>query len=355
MNLRTTVRHGMFRPVLLIAGMIAMIAGAGAQEAKYSIAVIPKGTTHDFWQAVHAGAVKAEQELADVSIVWQGPVREDDRNSQVTLVQNHVIAGRSAIVLAPLDSRALVNPVRMAQGRQIPVVIIDSDIEREVVEPVSFVATDNRKGGYLGGKHLAELLGGEGNVVLLRYQVGSASTEAREQGFMEAMAESPGIEVISENQYAGATKQTALEKAGSLLTALSDQQIDGIFCPNESSTFGMLRALQDRGMAGKVKFVGFDASPKLLEALEGGEIDGLVVQNPFKMGYEGVKAAYAALEGEAVAARIDTGVYVVTAENIEDEAIAEVINPPIDKYLNPEKYEAEQAAKAAAATQPAAD
>lgn len=307
--------------------------GAASVPHGKSIVVIPKGTTHDFWQSVHAGAVKAEREIPGVQIVWQGPLREDDRNSQIQVVLSHVAKGTDAIVLAPLDSRSLRNPVIQANAKKIPVVIIDSDIEREGVTLVSFVATDNYKGGQLAGEQMVRLLGDKGRVIMLRYMVGSASTEAREQGFLDAIGQHPGIELASENQYAGATAQTALEKAGSLLSSLKDAQIDGIYCPNESSTFGMLLALQERAMAGKVKFIGFDASAKLVEALAAGQIDGLVVQNPFKMGYEGVKAAVAALDGKPVEPRIDTGVAVVTRDNLSQPEIDALIHPPLDQYL----------------------
>ena len=330
----------------LLAGLVAALfmTGAGltgqtqaADDGAYTITVIPKGTTHDFWQSVHAGAIKAQKDLAKkdiaINIVWQGPLREDDRNSQIQVVEANVAKGVSAIVLAPLDSRSLRNPVRMANSSKIPVVIIDSDIERKGVELVSFVATDNYKGGKLAGEEMARILDGKGNVVMLRYAVGSASTEAREKGFVDAIAKHEGIKLISDNQYAGATAETAREKSGSLLTGLKDEKIDGIYCPNESSTFGMLRTLQERGLAGKIKFVGFDSSPKLLEGLESGDINALVVQNPFKMGFEGVMAAYEALKGEKVEPRIDTGCAVVTKANIKDKDIDEIIHPPLEKYL----------------------
>lgn len=318
------------------AAVLAFAPALVAQDTaakKRTIAVIPKGTTHEFWKSVHAGAVKAASEAEGVEVVWQGPLKEDDRNGQQDVVRAHVTKKTDAIVLAPLDSRALRAPVIAANKAKIPVVIIDSEIQREGVELVSFVATDNEKGGELAGEELARLIGGKGNVVLLRYAVGSASTEAREKGFLTAMARHPEIKLVSDNQYAGATAEEALSKAGSLLTSLKDQQVDGIFCPNESSTFGMLRALQAKGLAGKVKFVGFDASAKLIEALKAGEINALSVQNPFNMGYEGVKAAIAALDGKPVEPRIDTGVTLVTGENIETQEVKDLINPPLDKYL----------------------
>jgi ribose transport system substrate-binding protein len=314
----------LFRPFCL--GLL-LTAGVAFSAETRTIAVIPKGTTHDFWKSVLAGARKAEAENPGFKIVWQGPLREDDRQSQIQLVESHVAKGTDAIVLAPLDSRSLRNPVRGANTRKIPVVIIDSDLDRNGVELVSFVATDNHKGGELAAQRMVELLHGKGNVIVLRYNVGSASTEAREQGFLDEIAKHPEIKVLSDNQYAGATQEDALKKAGSLLNGLKAQQIDGVFCPNESSTLGMLRALIERGLAGKVKFVGFDASAKLLEGLRAGQIQGLVVQNPYKMGYEGVKAAIAALNAQPVANRIDTGAKVITQENLDTPEIKALINP----------------------------
>ena len=302
----------------------------GAAEVK-TIAVIPKGTTHVFWQSVHAGAVKAEREIPGIKVIWQGPLREDDHNSQISIVQNHVAKGTDAIVLAPSDARAMRNAVHAANVRKIPVVIIDSDIERQGIKIVSYIATDNYKGGQMAAEKMNQLLGGKGNVIMMRYAVGSASTEAREKGFMDTIAKFPGIKVISSNQYAGATSETAMQTAGNIMSAQKDFQ--GFYAPNESSVFGMLRALQNHGLAGKVKVVGFDASAKMIEAMKAKEVDALVTQDPFKIGYEGVKAAVAALKGEKVPARLDTGCAVVTLENLNDPAIKAMIQPPLEQYL----------------------
>jgi ribose transport system substrate-binding protein len=210
------------------------------------------------------------------------------------------------------------------------VLIIDSGLKD--IETVSFVATDNEKGGHMAGEHLAKLLGGKGRVVMLRYLVGSASTEAREKGFLAAMKENPGITVVSENQHAGPSTESAQKAGENLLQPLKNADgtlgIDGIFCPNESATFGMLRVLQDNNWAGKVKFVGFDASAKLIEALGKGEINGLIIQNPFNMGYLGVKNMVAFLKKEPVEKRIDTGATLVTKDNMADPEVAKLIAPP---------------------------
>ena len=308
--------------------------GAPPAPARLSIAVIPKGTTHVFWQSIHAGAVKAAREL-DVDIVWRGPLREDDRDAQVTEVEGFVSRGASGIVLAPLDDSALVGPVSNAMSRKIPVVIFDSGLKGE--DYVSFVATDNRKGGRLGGEHLVAALGGKGKVVLLRYAEGHDSTNLREEGFLEAMKAAPGIEVVSANQYGGADVEEAYKRGEALLSRYKKPDgslgVDGIFTPNESSTFAMLRVLQTSGWAGKVKFVGFDASPNLVDALRKGEIEGLVVQDPVRMGYLGVKTMVGHLRGQPVERRIDTGVHVASRANMDEPAVKDLLAPDLSQWL----------------------
>lgn len=300
---------------------------AGSSAERVRIAVIPKGSTHDFWKSVHAGALKAAAEFPGIEIVFRGPEREDDREQQISLVQNLVSGGYKSIVLAPLDRQALLAPVRQATAASIPVIIIDSGLDGDVGKDfVSFIATDNFQGGKLGGEHMAAKLGGKGTVLLLRYQEGSASTTEREQGFLEAM-KAAGITVIDQKRYAGATRATAQEASENLLTVHAN--VDGVFCPNESSTFGMLLALRSRGLAGKKVFVGFDASEGLVEALSKGDIEALVVQNPVQMGYLGVKAAYDTLQGRKVEPRIDTGVVVATRENMGTAEIKGVLSPDL--------------------------
>jgi ribose transport system substrate-binding protein len=305
--------------------------GAAPSKGKtYKIAVIPKGSTHEFWKSVHAGAMDADQEMDDVEIVWKGPQKEDNRDDQIKVVEDFTTQGVDGIVLAPLDDTALKAPVTNAQNSNVPVLIIDSDLKD--TETVSFVATDNYKGGQMAGERMVELLGGKGKVVMLRYMEGSASTTNREQGFMDAVQKAPGIKVVSSNQYAGATTETAQTAAENLLQRYRNSDgtlsIQGIYTPNESSTFGMLRVLQDNGWAGKLKFVGFDASPKLVEALEKNQIDGLVLQNPRRMGYLGVKTLVDHLKGKTVEKRIDTGATLVTAKNMKEPEVAKLLETP---------------------------
>ena len=305
---------------------------AAPAPAAFTIAVIPKGTTHAFWQSIRAGAERAGKELG-ATIIWRGPLREDDRDSQVSEVEGFVSRGVSGIVLAPLDDAALVQPVAEAVNHKIPVVIFDSGLKGN--NYVSFVATDNLKGGKMGGDRLAESLKGTGKVILLRYAEGHDSTGKREQGFLDAMKANPGIEVVSSNQYGGADVEGAYKKAESLLSTYKKPDgslgIDGIFTPNESVSFAMLRVLQDNGWAGKVKFVGFDASPNLVKGLRDGGIDGLVVQDPVQMGYMAVKTMVAHLKGQPVEKWIDTGVHVATKDNMNTPEIKALLEPDLKK------------------------
>jgi ribose transport system substrate-binding protein len=322
--------------MFLLAALTGAACSGGGTRDRMTIAVIPKGTSHVFWQSIHAGAVKAGTELG-VDIAWRGPLREDDRDSQVAEVENAVGRGVAGIVLAPLDDAALVGPVSGAMRQRTPVVIIDSGLKGE--DYVSFVATDNEVGGRLGGEKLVSLLGGKGRVVLLRYAEGSDSTTKREDGFLSALRGQAGIEIVSSNQYAGADVEGAYKKSEAILSQHKRPDgslaIDGIFCPNESSTFGMLRVLEDNGWAGKVRFVGFDASANLVKSLGAGRIDALVVQDPVRMGYLGVKTMVAHIKGEKVERRIDTGVRVVSGADMEKPDVKELLYPDLDRWLKP--------------------
>jgi ribose transport system substrate-binding protein len=247
------------------------------------------------------------------------------------VVENFISQNVSAIVLAPLDDKALVAPVEEAAGAKIPVVIIDSGLQTKTF--ASFVATDNREGGRIAARELGKMLDGQGNVIMLRYAVGSASTVEREEGFLEIMAKNfPAIKLISTDQHAGATRESAKTISENLLNKFGPQA-NGIFAANESAASGMLLALRDAGLAGKVKFVAFDSGETLNDGLQKGEVDGMVVQNPIRMGYLGVLTAVAAIRGEKFDTHIDTGVGFVTKANFDSPEMADMVHPPLVKYL----------------------
>ena len=307
-------------------------AASGTAAARMRLALIPKGTTHEFWKSVQAGAVKAAREL-DVDVVWKGPLKEDDLKSQIDLVQSFTAQRVSGIALAPLNDKALVASVNAAAGAGVPVAILDSALSGGNI--VSFVATDNRAAGGLAGERAAELLPSGGKVVVLRYQEGSASTHEREEGFLEHVKAHAGLTVTSDNQYGGATTESAFAAAESLLLAqnAAGGGVTLVFAPNESTTFGMLLALEKSKLAGKVHFIGFDISDKLLKAVQAGEIDALVLQNPFKMGELTIHALVDRLHGKTVAKRTDTGAQILDRKNLEQPEIQALVKPDLARWL----------------------
>ena len=279
------------KPLSFLAALLLCLPLAASAAEKYTVAVIPKGTTHEFWKSINAGAFKAREELAgkgvQVDVIWKGPLKEDDRDQQIQTVENFTARRVSGIVVAPLDSQALVQPVNNAMRAKIPVVIMDSGLKSE--NYVSFVATDNYKGGVLAGQQMGKLLGGKGNVILLRYAVGSASTEEREAGFLDTLKkEFPEIKLISADQRSGPTRETAYQASQNLLNRFG-REVNGVFCPCEPPTIAMTKALRDMGKAGgAVKMVGFDAGSQSVADMKNGDVQGLVVQNPVFMGYKAV-------------------------------------------------------------------
>ena len=318
---------------LLIAVIAISFLACPKPEPKtgksFTLAVIPQGSTHEFWKSIHAGAMKAAQDEAkagvNVNIIWKGPMREDDREQQVQVVEGFVTQHVDGIVLAPFDKNALVRPVEEAKRAGIPTVVIDSALESH--DPISLVASNNYHGGELAADEMGRLLNGKGKVLALRYQEGVFSTEQREKGFIDRMKSAyPGIVLVSSNQFAGATRDTAKTAAENLLNRFGND-IDGMFTPNESSTAGALLALEDAGKAGKIRFIGFDSSDVFVKAMRDGKLHGIVVQNPFRMGELGVKTLVDHLLGKKIEPRVDTGVTLITPANIDTPESQKLLHP----------------------------
>lgn len=338
-NRHSRIRRLIFYPsALLVAGWIILSGACGKGEVGTAkskkalrLAVIPMGTTHEFWKAIHAGAQTAADELG-VEIIWKGPLKEDDRNEQIQIVETMIDAGVDAIVLTPMDDRALIAPVAEAKALGIPTIIFNSALRGN--DYVAYISTDNRKGGVLAGEFIGKLMKGKGKLILIRVIESVEGSRQREEGFLETVRTNfPGITILSDNQYAGITTETAYQTTENLLARFHD--VEAIFTPNESSTFGCLRALQDHGLAGKVIHVGFDSSKKLIEALEKGELAGLVLQDPIRMGYESVRTAVDHLRGEPYEPYIDTGVFLATPENMNQPEIRKLLVPDLSILKTP--------------------
>ena len=310
---------------LVLAGCKGSPSASAGKKKKLTLAVIPMGTTHEFWKAIHAGALTAALELG-VEIVWKGPLKEDDRNEQVQIVETLTNAGVDALVLTPMDDRALIPPVIEAKRMGIPTIIFNSALQGD--HHVAYISTDNEKGGVLAAEYIGSLMNGKGNVILIRVLASVEGSTKREEGFLRTIRERfPAVRILSDNQYAGVTTETAYQTSEYLLNRYAE--VEAIFTPNESSTFGCLRALEDHSLAGKIIHIGFDSSKKLIEALEQKKIQGLVLQDPFGMGYQSVKTAVAYLSGQPYEKYIDTGVFLATPENMNEPKMRKLLAPDL--------------------------
>jgi ribose transport system substrate-binding protein len=328
--------------VALVALALAGCAGGPAVEYKYHVAVIPKGLTHEFWKSIHAGADRAAADLKEqkgiaVEVQFQGPAKESDTQEQGNILDRMLAQNVNGLVLAPQHSKTMVPKVESAVKKGVPVVIIDSGLDDPKLY-VKYVATDNYHGGRLAAERLLEVLAAKKKkdvkLILLRYAPGSESTEQREKGFLDVIEEQEkagkfNVTWLSKDEYAGATVDTAQKAATQVLNNERGKGIDGIFAPNESSATGTLNAMRSLGLDPDTRLVGFDASDPLRDALRKGDyLDGLVVQDPYKMGYLGVWTLVHHLEGYDVAPGGNkvqsTGEHVVTRDNLDADSTKEL-------------------------------
>jgi ribose transport system substrate-binding protein len=310
----------LFLALSLLTIFAVTACNKGAGNGKKTIAVIPKGVSHHFWQSVKAGADAAGKDL-NVDIIWKGAAQETDIAGQINIVEDMINRKVDGIVLAPSHGDSLVPMVERAQNQNIPVTIFDSGISTE--KYLSYVSTDNRRGGEVAAERMGEKLGGKGKVAILGVKKGSVSTDEREQGFESTIKQKfPGIQIV-QWLYGEANATKSLSVAEDILTAHPD--LNGLFASNESSIVGAVRAVRQRNLGGKVLLVGFDSSPDLVQNIKEGAIDSLVLQNPFKMGYEGVQTVVDKLAGKTPERRIDTGVQLLTKDNLDTPEMQKLI------------------------------
>jgi ribose transport system substrate-binding protein len=312
-----------------------LAAAVAAHAQTFRIALVTKGDSNEYWKTVHAGAVKAQKDLATdgihVDLEWAAPPTESSDADEIRLVDGFVARKVNGLVLSPTNMNALCPPVQAAFQAGIPTVVIDSGLND--ASQISFVATDNYNGGLVAARRVGSLLGGKGRVIVFRFLKYSAGTRARESGFIDTIQNQfPDIQVIDVGAYAGATYGQAHDSAAALLRAQAVAG-DAIFCSNEISAVGMLKAVREGLLgAGKVKLVVFDSSTATLDGLKAGDIQGIVVQDPLMIGYTGVQTLVSHLLGRTVEENIDTGCRLVTLDNIATPDIAALIHPPVDQY-----------------------
>ena len=315
--------------ILLMA--VALASSACRQQSKRPVVgVVPKGANHIFWQTVHAGAIKAALEY-DLDIEWNAPTVEVDSSRQIAIIDSMLNRKLAGIALAPVDRKALVSVVDRASDSGIPVAIFDSDIDTK--KRITYVATDNREGGRMAARFLGELLMGEGKVAIIGFMPGSASTMEREEGFaQELTAKFPKMAVV-QRAFGMADRAKARAVTENILTAHPD--LRGLFADNESSSVGAVMALKARGNS-RVRTVVFDANDQLIADLQDRQIDAMVVQYPFVMGYESVKAIGMKLRGEKPTELIDSGVRLITRFDLERPEVVELLRPDVQRWLSQE-------------------
>jgi ribose transport system substrate-binding protein len=308
--------------------LLFLIAVTGCDRSeKRVVGVVPKGANHIFWQTVHAGAIKAAREF-HFEVEWNAPTLEVDSSRQIEIVDSMINRHVAGIVLAPVDRQALVGVVERAARDGIPVSIFDSAIDTSHI--VSYVATDNTEGGRMAARRLGEVLGGKGKVGVIGFMPGSASTMEREDGFQNEIRKLfPGIKIVG-MQFGMADRAKSMAETENMLTAHPD--LAGLFADNESSSSGAVQALKSRHST-SVKLVAFDASDQLIADLRDGVIDSLVVQNPFRMGYESTRAIGLKLAGQTPPAKIDSGATLVKKEDLDKPEIKALLHPDIQQYL----------------------
>jgi len=325
------------RNVLVAAMILILVVGCGKKEAsttasapnapetaekgKLDIGVIPKGLSHQFWLTVKAGAEAAGKEC-NANIIWQGPAKETEVEKQINIIEDLISRKVDAIVMAACDENALVRVIKKAVDSGIPVITIDSGVKSDL--PVSFVATDNVAGAKAAAHELARLIGDEGEVALIPFVPGAATSELREQGFIEGIGELPNIKLVAK-LYCQSDAAQGMSVMQDIMT--SNPNLKGVFVANEPGCIGAAQAVKAAGKSGQIKVVAFDASEDEIALLKDGTVQALVVQNPFQMGYKGVKAAVDHLAGKPVEKRIDTGVKVVTMENFNEPDVQKLLYP----------------------------
>ena len=306
--------------IFLLVAMMFMSFSVTAKDK--NIVFIPKSNDQVFWHIMRSGVDEALHELGNINLTWRGPAYNDDTDSQIKILRVYTRPDVDAIIIAPTDQTRLVEPILKAVKLGIKVIVVDSALDGNYHQ--NFIATDNYAGGELAAKRLVDTLNHKGNVVLFRTVAGSASTEERAKGFLDYIAKNAPLVKVIADIYGGGSRGKDLRSATTLLQ--NTKRIDGIFAVNESASDGVLRALRNTGLAGKIVLVGFDSTDFLIEGLQKQDIDALIIQNPKQMGYLSIKAAAAAIDQKLSGQRkIYTEAKMVTKDNLQSPEIKQLI------------------------------
>jgi ribose transport system substrate-binding protein len=295
---------------VILSPLLAWLTGCRASQQKI-IGVIPKSTAHLFFVSIHAGVDAAAKEF-HVKTLWNGPSEEADYARQIQIVDAMVAQHVDALAISATDERALAAPVERAIAAGIPVTVFDSGVNIE--NYTSFIATDNYGAGCTAARRLAALIGGSGKVGMVMHKPGGTSTVLRERGFEETLQkEFPAVKIAAK-QFGMSDGARSLAAAENILTAQSD--LAGMFASSEPSSLGAIQAIRGRGLSGKIKLITFDSSEEHISALRDGTINLMLVQDPYKIGYEAVRSLTEKLAGRTPAKRIDLPARVIAKDDL---------------------------------------
>jgi ribose transport system substrate-binding protein len=297
---------------------------SSSNSSALKIVVIPKTIGNNYWDTVQAGAQCAASKQTNVKIVWDGTTTETDVTGQITMLQNYITQKPSGIIYAATDAKALGNISNQATQQSIPVENIDSGTTPQPSD-VPLFATDNTASAAKAADLLGAALGGKGKIAIIEFVKGSATNDQRVNGFKtELAAKYPNVQIVADQQSNSDFNQ-ALSVTQDILGKYPN--LNGIFGANDQSATGAAQAVGAAGLKGKVKIVGWDASPTEIKDLQDGTISDLVLQNPFKMGFDSVKALVNQLRNNVKATNEDTGVTFVSQANLSDPKIKAALNP----------------------------
>lgn len=317
------------RRKLTVLLVLAVLAGCKGGSKKKQIAVIPKATSHFFWISVQAGALAAGRDLG-VDVLWNGPAAETEYSRQIQILDSMIARRVDAIAIAAAERKALVQSVERAVDANIPVTVFDSGLDSD--KYMTFLATNNYEGGQLAARELARLTGGEGDVALLMHAPGSQSTMDREKGFEDTLAkEFPKLRIVA-RQFGQSDRAKSRAVAENFLAG--NPKLKGIFASAEPGSIGAALAVKARSLEGKVKLVTFDSSDTLIEHLREGVIQTMIVQDPFKIGYESVRTLVDKLAGKTPPKRMDLSAAIVHKEDLDRPETRKLLFPDVRKIVS---------------------
>lgn len=313
MNVRKAICR--LTAITLAGTLLSLVGGCNRADTtrKYRIVVVTKALDSEFWLTLKNGAEAAARQHPDVELAVLAPEREINIDQQVSILEDQILKKVSALAVSPAGVSEVIPVLNKAKLAGIPVLLVDTDAPWP--HKLSYIGTDNRLGGKLAGEYLVKALGDKGKVAVIRGILGVVAHEDRVAGFQEAIAQAPGIQLVTV-QSANSERALAMAVMENILTSHPD--LNAVFATSDQMALGAMEAVAARNLTEKVLLVGFDAGKEAVRAVKARRIHAVVAQHPFDMGKRAVETAIQAVKGEPTEKRIDTGTTLVTRENADE-------------------------------------